>query len=107
MDGPSGGEGEWSQDAPPNAARVVRRALVLACVSCRGMIDRDANLEYAVRLNQALSEWLRTMGLEPELEPDEAALLRSPLGSLAPQQRVDAGWRSEGMYVLAWALGRS
>lgn len=46
------------------------------------------------------------MGLGDEIEPDERALLATPLGGLADRQRSDAGRRTEGLAVLAWALGR-
>src|SRR5690606_23855716 len=50
--------------------------------------------------------WLQATGLEHALEADEAALVATPLGELDPAAALDAGWRAEGAYVLAWALGR-
>src|SRR5262249_42167535 len=41
------------------------------------------------------------------LEFEEAALLLIPVGHLDPQLTIDACWRSEGMQVLAWSLGRA
>jgi len=87
---------------PPTPLRVAQRALVLASVSCRGFIERDIENE---PLRQRVIAWLNALGLVDELEPDEASLLTTPVGYLTQQQSVDAGWRCEGLVVLAWALG--
>jgi hypothetical protein len=39
------------------------------------------------------------------MEQSEADLLSTPLGRLNKKTALDAGWISEGMVVLAWALG--
>jgi hypothetical protein len=87
---------------PPTPLRVAQRALVLAGVTCRGFIERDIENE---PLRQRVIAWLNALGLVDELEPDEASLLTTPVGHLTQQQGVDAGWRCEGLVVLAWALG--
>jgi hypothetical protein len=87
---------------PPTPLRVAQRALVLAGVTCRGFIERDTESE---PLRQRVMAWLNALGLVHELEPDEASLLNTPVGLLTPQQSIDAGWRCEGLVVLAWALG--
>jgi len=93
---------------PPSAERVLKRALVLAALSCRGIIEGDlANLERARGLSASLMAWLQDSGIEDELEPDETRLLHLPFGSLTQQQRTNMGWLAEGMVVLAWALGRT
>ena len=33
-------------------------------------------------------------------------LLKTPLGKLAKKDGVDTDWRTEGLAVLAWALGK-
>ena len=50
-------------------------------------------------------EWLREHGLAFELTPREAALLDSPLGSIAPEATIDASWQGEALVVLGWAIG--
>jgi hypothetical protein len=87
---------------PPTPPRVAQRALVLAGVTCRGFIERDIENE---PLRQRVITWINASGLVGELEPDEASLLTTPIGHLTPQQSIDAGWRCEGLVVLAWALG--
>ena len=91
---------------PPTPLRVAQRALVLCAVSCRGFIEDGAGDEGAEGLAVRLLPWLREQGLAGELEPHEADLLATKLGALDPQARTNATWRSEGLAVLAWALGR-
>jgi hypothetical protein len=50
-------------------------------------------------------EWLREQGLAGELTADEAAMLDSPLGSVAPDRITEASWQGEALVVLAWAIG--
>jgi hypothetical protein len=87
---------------PPTPLRVARRALVLASVARRGFLERDSESE---PLRQRVFAWLDALGFVDELEPDEASLLTTPVGHLTPQRSIDAGWRCEGLVVLAWALG--
>jgi hypothetical protein len=87
---------------PPTPLRVAQRALVLAGVTCRGFIERDIEKE---PLRQRVIAWMNASGLVGELEPDEASLLTTPIRHLTQQQSIDAGWRCEGLVVLAWALG--
>lgn len=90
---------------PPDASRVLERALALSGVVCRSFIeseDRADSEEVLARMRQ----WLKDTGVESELEPLESAMIATPLGRLAPKLAVDGSWRSEGLYVLAWALGR-
>ena len=62
---------------PPDHNRVAARALVLAAVCCRGLIEKDS---------------------------EKAGAETTPLGKLDRKATIDASWRSEGMVVLAWAL---
>jgi hypothetical protein len=89
----------------PSPARVQRRAVVLATVSCRGIIEAQAADDWVPKFHLRILDWLPSADLEEELEPEEAALLRTPLGTLTLQKRVNASWRAEGLAVLAWALG--
>ncbi len=90
---------------PPNADRVAARALVLAAVSCRALIEKDVGKAGAEELRRELCDWLERVGAAGELEDTEADLIFTPLGELDEKTERDAGWRSEGMVVLAWALG--
>jgi hypothetical protein len=90
---------------PPDASRVAARALVLAAVCCRALIESDAHDPGAEELRQKVIGWLDAIGAAGELEPKETSLLSTPLGKLDQKTRRDAGWKSEGMVVLAWSLG--
>ena len=90
---------------PPEASRVAARALVLSAVCCRGLIEKDATKHGADELRQRVAKWLDEVGASAELEACESTLLSTPLGKLDRKAAMDAGWRSEGMVVLAWALG--
>jgi hypothetical protein len=89
---------------PPDAGRVAARALVLSAVSCRGSIEKDAHNPEAEELRKKVVRWLASIGASEELEPAEALLLSTPLGKLDRKATMNAGWQSEGMVVLAWAL---
>lgn len=91
---------------PPSAGRVAQRALVLTAVVCRSEIEGDAGVAAAERFHQSVIEWVERVGLLAEMEPEELVLVRTPLGKLSERQRLDAGWRAEGLAVLGWALGR-
>lgn len=90
--------------APPDSNRVAARALVLAAVSCRGLIEADAEKPGAEELRRSVVAWLDRIGAADELEPAEHTLLFTPLGKLDREARINASWQSEGMVVLAWAL---
>jgi hypothetical protein len=49
--------------------------------------------------------WLSEHNFDAELEDAERALLETPVGEADQQSAVNASWRSEGLCVLAWALG--
>jgi hypothetical protein len=98
-------EPEDRKPVPPEADRVAARAIVLAAVCCRGLIEDDAGKDGAEDLRIRVVAWVDRLGLAQELEEDERILLEAPLGVLDDRRRIDAGWRSEGMVVLAWALG--
>lgn len=89
---------------PPSRDRVAARALVLAAISCRGLIEKDSEKSGAEELRQHVVAWLESVGAATELEPGESALLSVPLGNLERKKTIEASWKSEGMVVLAWAL---
>ncbi len=89
---------------PPAPQRVAARALVLCAVVCRGFIEQEPKSRDNESLRRRVLDWLEGLKLMPEVEPKELAMLRAPLGTLPLQDAVDAGWRCEGLAVLAWAL---
>ncbi len=91
---------------PPTAQRVARRALALAAVTARAILEQDVANPEAAGTYQDLLAWVREIGIDDEFEPDEWEVLQRPLGRLEPRQQIDSTWRLEGLVVLAWALGR-
>lgn len=90
---------------PPLPSRIAARALVLAAISCRGLIEKDAGKPSAEELRQEILRWLDAIDAADEAEPSEIALLSTPLGELDSKKAISMSWQSEGMVVLAWALG--
>jgi hypothetical protein len=82
----------------PTAARALQRALVLAAMSERAMLEAEGELKAI----PALQEWARC--LDDEFEPDERATLMSA-GSLSQRQKLESSWLIEGASALVWALG--
>lgn len=91
---------------PPSPQRVAARAIVLAAVACRALIESDAKKPGAEQLRLDVSEWLQRIGVANEMEDSESSIVSVPLGKLDRKAGIDASWCSEGMVVLAWALGR-
>jgi len=50
-------------------------------------------------------EWLRDQGPASQLTAREAALLDSPLRSIAQEAIAEVSWQGEALVVLAWAVG--
>lgn len=96
-------EDPWT---PPTPRRIAARAFVMAAIVCRGSIETNAREPEAEALRVRVVEWLGRMEVTDEAEPRELAMLHALLGTLAPQQAIDAVWLSEGLAVLAWALQR-
>lgn len=91
---------------PPVAQRVVQRAFCISAVVCRSLIDEHSTVEQCQSINGRIRPWLAAVGAEAELEAWEADALAEPLGSLSIRMRANGSWMSEGLVVLAWALGR-
>lgn len=99
---------ENREPPPPSASTVARRALILATVSCRGFIDKDkANVLGAIGLAKKTKDWLYALGLDDELSVWERNILSAEFGRLQERDRLNASWLSEGLVILAWALGRA
>lgn len=95
---------ECEEFDPPTADRVAARAQVLITVAYRGILESSAGDPGAVAAHQKCIEWCERVGLRTEFEPDEWALLTTPLGELPRAQHAAATWRSESAACLAWAL---
>src|SRR5690349_17089946 len=89
---------------PPPARRVAHRALVLAAVAFRGFLEDGVGDPRAEKFRADIWNWLVRLKVDREFEPAERQVFHSPLGSLTPQERANATWRSEGLAILAWAL---
>lgn len=92
---------------PPTPDRVAARAIVLSAISCRALIENDANKPGAEKLRKDVAQWLADIGIAGEMEASEASLLSVPLGKLDRHSTIEASWSAEGMVVLAWVLGRA
>jgi tetratricopeptide (TPR) repeat protein len=90
----------------PSAERVARRAMVLSLVVYRASLEQFVGEAKYEALRRRLSEWVKRLDLAAELEKEERAILRAPLGQADEQMCLDASWRVEGLGVLAWALKR-
>lgn len=105
--GPPGPEEEAAVgETAPGAGRVAVRALALAALTLRGMMDGDGSRVATTESHERLVRWAREVGAEAEMEPEEREVLLAPPGRLPRQVQVNAIWRLEGLGVLMWALGR-
>ena len=89
-----------------SAENVHRRALALAYLACRAMIDGNTNPN-AAKMAENIKVFTKGVGIDDQFLAPEARLLSSPFGSLAAFQRFEASWLVEGMVVLAWSLGKA
>src|SRR5947199_2100857 len=97
-------DGEDDKPEPPTPKRVARRALALAAVTARALLEQQDPADSRSEANrQRFLSWVAALGLEDELEPDEWEVLQRPVGRLDRQAAVNATWRLEGLGVLAWA----
>ncbi len=115
---------EESPPEPPDAMRVLRRAYCLCAVAMRGTMELEARSAPAEstwrdrllhltgasrrqlsRKVESVRNWLNTHGVGTELEAAEESFLTTPVGAADQRNTIDATWRSEGICVLAWALG--
>ncbi len=95
------------QPEPPTPHRVARRALALAAVIARGLVEQEDASDPMVEVHRKkVLEWIDALDFGDELESDEWKVLQRPVGTLDRQAAVNATWRIEGLGVLAWALSR-
>jgi hypothetical protein len=97
---------EFKDPPPPSADRVAKRAIVLSVVCCRGIVESHPEDPDAEDLAKRSFEWLQTLNLANDWNDWERRTLETPYGSLSARDRTNAGWLSEGLVVLAWALGK-
>ena len=88
----------------PSAKRVARRALVLSAITIRAYLENEGAPD-TIEYHRRMLAWIQRHRLESEFETDEAAFVRTPIGRLDKKRVTEAFWRSEGLGVLAWALG--
>lgn len=69
-------------------------------------MENQEDRSFAVDLHGRVVTWIEQFGIRDELEADELAMILAPVGTLDRQQTVNGTWRSEGLAVLAWALGK-
>jgi hypothetical protein len=99
-------DNDGEQLTPPSPARVGARALALGAVICRGFLEVADDAQEAEDRRQHLIQWLDRVGIADEIEEREDVIIRSPVRRLDDRSTAAATWRSEGMLVLAWSLGR-
>lgn len=92
---------------PPLPQQVAARALVLAVVTARAMLEQeDPTAPWVRKTHRSNLDWVEAVGIGEEFESEEWSVLQAPLGTLDPQSQINAVWRLEGLAVLAWALQR-
>ena len=89
---------------PPNQQRVAQRAIILTILAYRGRIEPQHRDLVTIDSWTKARTWFSALNIDHELEAEEAQIFDAPLGTLTPQQTINAGWRTEGAGVLAWAL---
>lgn len=90
---------------PPTIERVRRRTWALCGVVYRSFLEQFDDHVEAVTGHSRLLNWIDAIDLQGEFEPTEWELVQSDLGTPERQQIIYGTWRSEGLAVLAWALG--
>jgi len=93
-------------ETPPNRERVLQRAWVLSCVTCRAFLENFEDELQSATLHSRVLSWIDTVFLRSEFEEAELEFVDSERGESSQQAIVNGSWRSEGLAVLAWALNR-
>lgn len=100
-------ENDEAEPLPPTPTRVARRALALAALCGRALLEQEDLSDPGVEnTRQRILQWIKAIGIGDELEPQEWKVLQRPLGGVEQQDIVNASWRLEGLGVLTWALNR-
>lgn len=102
-----GDDEDVDEPTPPTPERVARRALALAAVAGRALLEQEPPADPHVQETwQGVLRWIKDVGIGDELEPQEWKVLQRPLGQVEWQDALNATWRLEGLGALAWALNR-
>lgn len=91
---------------PPTLQQVVRRAWALSCVIYRAFLEKFDDLGEAAVGQSNILTWIDDLNLQDEFEPFEWELIQADIGEVSEQDIINGTWRTEGLVVLAWALGR-
>lgn len=85
---------------------VAGRLLVLVALARRGFLEQNPDHDDAEPETERfdLNHWLAEEKLTAWSEPDEVAILQTPVGNLGEDDAVDATWSIEAAAALAWAL---
>lgn len=98
---------EIDDPIPPSPIRIARRALALAAITARAVVEQvepDQTPIERERQHESIITWATKVAVIEELEPEEKEILQSPIGSLSERTCINSSWRIEGLAVLAWAL---
>lgn len=99
-------EDDSPEPSPPSPVRVMRRAMILAAVANRSLLENEPDqVEDPPRVLRQMIKWIKAIGIHDELEREEAKIIQQPMGTLESRQVINAMWRIEGLAVLSWALG--
>ncbi len=101
-----GGPGKDMALSPPDPARVAARSLVLSAVIFRSFMEIWPSSRHIDEARRRAIDWLDRLGVGGEVEPREAAVLAAPPFAIDEEVRIAVTWLTEGLLVLAWALGR-
>jgi hypothetical protein len=95
------------ETVPPTPCRVAKRALALTAVAARATLEFDApQLDDPETQRRRLIDWIESLDIGDEFEPEEWKVLQRPVGNIEQQDHLNAMWRVEGLAVLAWAIRR-
>jgi hypothetical protein len=96
---------------PQDEQNAAFRALCLGALITRGEIehnlrtqDDDDHREEFERDSADLSAWANTQDVSHYLSEHEKELFARPAGEWTRQEIINAGWRTEGLGCLLWAL---
>jgi len=90
--------------APPDEARIRKRAFTLAALAMRSSLE-DGPRNETEKLLQRLRLWLQKNDVFDELADDERSVIEAPLGALDHDAVASASWLAEGLGAIAWACG--
>lgn len=96
---------------PPSLDDVARRAQCVLGLLVRAQIEEQlaaapARAREWTRTLERLETWLVNERLDPQLTPEEAALMHAKWGEWAREDMQASLWRIEGLAVLLWASSR-